>query len=98
MVSKVEEAGIVIDHERLMARLDGRDVGLTHKEFLILWLLEDAGGRVLSRKALETGIGMKGRSYRLIDQHISRIRAKIGAKCISTLPCIGYRYNERFRR
>jgi DNA-binding response OmpR family regulator len=70
---------IVIDTDRHIVSLDGRDVSLTAKEFLLLEYLMQHRGRVLSRDVLLTDVW--GYRYtggtRTVDVHVRRLREKL---------------------
>jgi DNA-binding response OmpR family regulator len=70
---------ITIDTERHVVSVDGEDVTLTAKEFLLLEYLVQHRGRVMSRDALLTDVW--GYRYtggtRTVDVHVRRLREKV---------------------
>ena len=90
---------LTIDVERHVVDVDGREVRLTAKEFLLLQYLVEHPGRVLSRDLLLTDVW--GYQYtggtRTVDVHIRRLREKLPflADAIVTIPQFGYRLEER---
>lgn len=70
-------------------------VMLAPKEFSLLLALGRANGRVLDRKELlGQTYGPEEAAYvheRTLDQHVARIRSKIGAGAITTVTNYGYR-------
>jgi DNA-binding response OmpR family regulator len=70
---------IVVDTERHVVSIAGRDVTLTAKEFLLLEYLFQHRGRVLSRDLLLTDVW--GYRYtggtRTVDVHVRRLREKL---------------------
>jgi DNA-binding response OmpR family regulator len=90
---------ITIDRERHHVALDGQDVRLTAKEFLLLQYLLQHRGRVLSRDLLLSDVW--GYQYtggtRTVDVHIRRLREKlpplVGA--IETVKQFGYKLADR---
>ncbi len=86
-----------VDVERYETRVKGRAVALTSKEFEFLKCLIQAGGRALSRDQLLEKIWGYDRSMeidtRTIDQHIARLRDKLGPEAgrILTVKNVGYR-------
>ena len=86
-----------VDVERYETRVKGRPVSLTSKEFEFLKCLIQAGGRALSRDQLLEKIWGYDRSMeidtRTIDQHIARLRDKLGPEAgrIVTVKNVGYR-------
>jgi two-component system alkaline phosphatase synthesis response regulator PhoP len=90
---------LVIDVERHTIRVNGEDVRLTAKEFLLLQYLVEHRGRVLSRDLLLTDVW--GYQYtggtRTVDVHIRRLREKLPtlAESIVTVKQFGYRLEDR---
>ena len=84
--------------ERHEARVDGAPVALTHKEFMLLRLLVENRGMVLTREVLLDRIWGCGadRENRTLDVHIRTLRAKLGAAggYIQTVRGVGYRMTE----
>ena len=70
---------IIVDPERHIVLLDGREVALTAKEFLLLAYLLQHRGRVLSRDILLEQVW--GYRYtggtRTVDVHVRRLREKL---------------------
>lgn len=72
----------------------GKEVSLTAKEFVILQLLMERKGEVLSKKVIEDGIygwEMEIESN-AIEVHVSKLRKKIGKSLIETVKNTGYRF------
>jgi DNA-binding response OmpR family regulator len=86
---------IAIDADRHTVTLDGREVKLTAKEFLLLQYLVQHRGRVLSRDLLLTDVW--GYQYtggtRTVDVHIRRLREKLPLlnESIETVKQFGYK-------
>jgi DNA-binding response OmpR family regulator len=90
---------VTIDVARHTVHIDGVEVRLTAKEFLLLQYLVQHRGRVLSRDLLLTDVW--GYQYtggtRTVDVHIRRLREKLpdlGA-AITTVKQFGYKLEER---
>jgi len=89
-----------VDPDRHEVRVQGQVASLTPKEFEFLSLLFKADGKVLSRDTLLERIWGYDRSMeidtRTVDQHIARLRKKLGAegKRIVTVPTAGYRIKQ----
>jgi two-component system, OmpR family, alkaline phosphatase synthesis response regulator PhoP len=87
--------GIVVDSERHTVSVDGREVTLTAKEFLLLVYLLQHRGRVLSRDVLLEQVW--GYRYtggtRTVDVHVRRLREKLPllAEAIVTVKQFGYK-------
>lgn len=69
-----------IDHDRRVARIGTRELGLTALEFDLLAALADRAGRVVSREDLWEAAGRADSavSERTVDVHVSHLRAKLG--------------------
>jgi DNA-binding response OmpR family regulator len=86
---------ITIDASRHVVTLDGQEVKLTAKEFLLLQYLVSHRGRVLSRDLLLTDVW--GYQYtggtRTVDVHIRRLREKLPVlnDAIETVKQFGYK-------
>jgi DNA-binding response OmpR family regulator len=86
---------ITIDADRHVVTLDGGEVKLTAKEFLLLQYLVQHRGRVLSRDVLLTDVW--GYQYtggtRTVDVHIRRLREKLPVlnQAIETVKQFGYK-------
>jgi DNA-binding response OmpR family regulator len=87
--------GIAIDADRHVVSLDGVEVRLTAKEFLLLQYFVEHRGRVLSRDRLLTDVW--GYQYtggtRTVDVHIRRLREKLPVlnQAIETVKQFGYK-------
>ena len=96
-VSVLRVGELEVDIERYETRVKGKDVTLTTKEFDFLKCLLQAGGRAMSRDQLLEKIWGYDRSMeidtRTIDQHIARLREKLGVESgrIVTVKNVGYR-------
>ena len=93
----VEHRGVVIDHERYVALLDGVELDLTYLEFELLAHLVAHPHRVHSRASLVSSVW--GYDYpgdgRTVDVHIARLRRKLGGErreSIVTVRRVGYKY------
>ena len=90
---------ISIDADRHQVLLDGEEVRLTAKEFLLLQYLVQHRGRVLSRDLLLSDVW--GYQYtggtRTVDVHVRRLREKLPvlADAIETIKQFGYKLAER---
>jgi DNA-binding response OmpR family regulator len=88
---------LVIDESAYSARIRGRSLDLTFKEFELLRFLASHGGRVFTRAQLLQEVW--GYDYfggtRTVDVHVRRLRAKLGAEhegLIGTVRNVGYRF------
>jgi DNA-binding response OmpR family regulator len=99
---RVEVGDLVIDASAYTARVRGRALDLTYKEFELLRHLAQNPGRVLSRAQLLQEVW--GYDYfggtRTVDVHVRRLRAKLGSEhdqLIGTVRNVGYRFDPRGR-
>ncbi len=89
---------LVVDIERHRVELDGREVRLTAKEFLLLRYLLEHPGRVLSRDLLLSDVW--GYTYtggtRTVDVHVRRLREKLPLleDALLTIKQFGYKLAE----
>ena len=87
--------GLVIDEVSYTAKINGRTLDLTFKEFELLRHLNENPGRVFTREQLLSEVW--GYDYfggtRTVDVHIRRLRAKLGEmeSLIGTVRNVGYR-------
>ncbi|MGO4383271.1 winged helix-turn-helix transcriptional regulator [Specibacter sp. RAF43] len=93
---EIQAAGVVIDEDSYTARVHGRALNLTYKEFELLKYLAQHPGRVFTRAQLLNEVW--GYDYyggtRTVDVHIRRLRAKLGSdyeNLIGTVRNVGYR-------
>ena len=94
---KIHASGIVIDEASYSAKINGRPLDFTFKEFELLRFLAQHPGRVFTRDQLLSEVW--GYDYfggtRTVDVHIRRLRAKLGdlEALIGTVRNVGYRFN-----
>ncbi|MGW0702189.1 response regulator transcription factor [Streptomyces sp. NPDC002867] len=84
-----------IDHRAREIRLDGRHIGVTRKEFDLLYLLASRPGSVFSRRQIMTQVWSDPRAKpgRTIDTHVSSLRSKLGSsRWITTVRGVGFRF------
>ena len=87
--------GIVMDCDKRSVTCDGQELGLTFKEYELLYALMSNKGTVQSRdKLINTvwGYDFAGET-RTVDMHIKTLRQKLGenGRCITTVRNVGYR-------
>jgi DNA-binding response OmpR family regulator len=89
---------LALDVEMRYARLDGKELDLTPKEFDLLALLAQHPGRAFSRDYLLERIWGDDVyvTDRTVDTHVQRLRKKMGedADLIRTVWGIGYRFHR----
>ncbi|MGV0993640.1 MAG: winged helix-turn-helix transcriptional regulator [Mycobacterium sp.] len=95
-VGKVSLGELLIDEGTYTARLRGRPLDLTYKEFELLKYLAQHAGRVFTRAQLLQevwGYDFFG-GTRTVDVHVRRLRAKLGPEyeaLIGTVRNVGYK-------
>ncbi len=94
---EIRTGDLAIDENAYSAKLRGRTLDLTFKEFELLKFLAQHPGRVFSREHLLQEVW--GYDYfggtRTVDVHVRRLRAKLGPEnesLIGTVRNVGYRY------
>jgi DNA-binding response OmpR family regulator len=85
--------GLEIDRAGMVVRVDGTPVSLTPTEYRLLLDLAEHPGAVRSRERLleEVWGYVWSGDTRLVDMHVRRLRAKIGADMIETVRGAGYK-------
>ncbi|MHA7985687.1 response regulator transcription factor [Rathayibacter sp. CAU 1779] len=97
MQSKIQASGVTIDEASYSAKVHGRPLDLTFKEFELLRFLATHPSRVFTREQLLSEVW--GYDYfggtRTVDVHVRRLRAKLGdsESLIGTVRNVGYRFN-----
>jgi len=93
----IRSGEVVVDEASYTARVGGRSLDLTFKEFELLKFLAQHPGRVFSRQQLLQEVW--GYDYfggtRTVDVHVRRLRAKLGPEnetLIGTVRNVGYRF------
>jgi len=94
---RIQTSGVVIDEASYSAKVHGRPLDLTYKEFELLRFLAAHPSRVFTREQLLSEVW--GYDYfggtRTVDVHVRRLRAKLGdlESLIGTVRNVGYRFN-----
>ncbi len=93
----IRSGEVVVDDSTYTAKVGGRSLDLTFKEFELLKFLAQHPGRVFSRQQLLQEVW--GYDYfggtRTVDVHVRRLRAKLGVEnehLIGTVRNVGYRF------
>ncbi|MBM7516594.1 response regulator transcription factor [Nocardioides nitrophenolicus] len=93
----IRSGEVVVDEATYTAKVGGRTLDLTFKEFELLKFLAQHPGRVFSRQQLLQEVW--GYDYfggtRTVDVHVRRLRAKLGPEnetLIGTVRNVGYRF------
>ncbi len=95
--SEIRAGDVVVDEVTYSAKVRGRLLDLTYKEFELLKFLAQHPGRVFTRAQLLQEVW--GYDYfggtRTVDVHVRRLRAKLGPEheaLIGTVRNVGYRF------
>ena len=92
---------LVIDESTYTARLRGRPLDLTYKEFELLKYLAQHAGQVLTRAQLLAQVwGYDFFGTRTVDVHVQRLRSKLGPEheqLIGTVRNVGYKLVRSIR-
>lgn len=90
-------SNIVIDRDRYVVELEGKELQLPKKEFELLELLASRPGKVFNRDQIlavvwgnDTIVG-----ERTIDVHIRKLREKLGDDYIRTIKGVGYTFKDK---
>jgi DNA-binding response OmpR family regulator len=93
----IRSGEVVVDEATYTAKIGGRPLDLTFKEFELLKYLAQHPGRVFTRQQLLQEVW--GYDYfggtRTVDVHVRRLRAKLGPEnemLIGTVRNVGYRF------
>ena len=95
--SRIQTSGITIDESSYSAKVHGKPLDLTYKEFQRLHFFATHTSRVCTRAQLLSEVW--GYDYfggtRTVDVHVRRLRAKLGdlEQLIGTVRNVGYRFN-----
>ena len=95
--TRIQTSGITIDESSYAAKVHGRPLDLTYKEFQLLHFFATHPSRVFTREQLLSEVW--GYDYfggtRTVDVHVRRLRAKLGdmEQLIGTVRNVGYRFN-----
>jgi len=95
--TEIQSGDLTVDEATYSAKLRGRTLDLTFKEFELLKFLAQHPGRVFTRAVLLQEVW--GYDYfggtRTVDVHVRRLRAKLGPEheaLIGTVRNVGYRF------
>ena len=83
---------LTADFNRHLFQVKGKSVRLSPKEKKILLALIEARGVVVSRQQIIDSAwdGEQTLDSRTVDQHMARLRRKVGRGVVNTVPLFGY--------
>lgn len=92
--ARIVSGELVIDKERYLIIMKGKDIALPRKEFELLSLLISKPEKVFTREEIFNRVWGENIIVgdRTIDVHIRKLREKLGEKYIKTVKGIGYKY------
>ncbi|WGD38117.1 response regulator transcription factor [Lysinibacter sp. HNR] len=94
---RIQASGVSVDEANYSAKVRGKPLDLTYKEFELLRFFTTNPDRVFTREQLLSEVW--GYDYfggtRTVDVHVRRLRAKLGDReqLIGTVRNVGYRFN-----
>lgn len=85
---------MIIDRDRFLVIMKGREISLARKEFELLALLASRPGKVFLRNEILSRVWGDDVIVgdRTIDVHIRKIRQKLNMDCIHTIKGVGYKF------
>lgn len=94
--NRIKRGEILIDREKYIIEIGGRELILPKKEFELLLLLSSKPGKVFTRDEIFSKVWGDDVivGERTIDVHIRKLREKIGDEHINTVKGIGYKFME----
>ena len=93
--NKISVGNLLINKEKFVVTLAGKELSLPRKEFELLALLASKPGKVFTREEIYKKIWGADLivGVRTIDVHIRKVREKIGDDSITTVKGIGYKFD-----
>lgn len=92
----LELGGLQLDEGRFTVTLNGQELEIPRKEFMILSLLMSRPGYVFTREKIFQEVWTSDVivGNRTIDVHIRKLREKIGDNFIKTVKGVGYKFDH----
>ena len=93
---ETKEEGLVVDSSKHKVYLEGEELTLTPKEFILLNYMMKNKGLVLTREQILSAVwdfAYDG-DMRTVDTHIKRVRKKLDGRFIKTIHGYGYKFQE----
>ena len=95
-LSQLKYENLILNLSAFTATYNGEDIELTKREFLLLQILLENRGRVLTRQALLNQVwdyDFFG-DERIVDTHIKNLRKKLPIEFIETVRGVGYKIDK----
>jgi two-component system, OmpR family, response regulator len=87
----LEAGGISLDPSTRRVQVDGGDIDLSPREFLVLEQLLRAAPAVVSKETLLDGVWASGDDPNVVEVYVGYLRRKLGRERIETVRGAGYR-------
>ncbi|NIK73968.1 two-component system alkaline phosphatase synthesis response regulator PhoP [Thermonema lapsum] len=93
--NRIEVGELIIDRDKYLVTLNGKEVELPRKEFELLFFLAQHPKKVFTREELLQNIWGDDVFVltRTVDVHVRKIREKIGDNYIKTVKGVGYKFS-----
>ena len=87
---------IIIDKDRYVVSVGGKEITLSKKEFELLYFLASKPNKVFTRDEIYSAVwdDVVIVGERTIDVHIRKLREKLKIENIKTYKGVGYKYEE----
>jgi len=94
--AEIKIGGATLDINRNTDSVDGQDLELSRREFMLLKSLMENAGRVQTRNVLESRLYSWGEevSSNALEVHIHHLRKKLGSDFIKTIRGVGYKVDS----
>ena len=88
----IEIGGVSLDTASMKVQVDGRDIDLPRREYMLLKVLLEGAGKIQTRDSLEQKLYNWGEEVasNALEVHIHHLRKKLGAELIKTVRGVGY--------
>lgn len=89
--------GVALDNKTLQLQVDGQEVELSRREFMLLKILMENAGRVQTRDSLESKLYSWGEEVasNAIEVHVHHLRKKLPEGFIKTIRGVGYQITTK---
>jgi DNA-binding response OmpR family regulator len=89
--------GVALDNKTLQLQVDGQQVALSRREFMLLKILMENAGRVQTRDSLESKLYSWGEEVasNAIEVHVHHLRKKLPEGFIKTIRGVGYQITTK---
>jgi len=95
--SSLRAGDLVIDRDRFLLLLEGKEISLPRKEFELMSLFVSRPGKVFTRDEIYSRVWGDDIivGTRTIDVHIRKLREKVGDDLIHTVKGVGYKLKDK---